>query len=542
MSHPRRSVRADADLEVTVALAPTPADADVDAPWLAGLNPQQLSAVEHAHGPLLIAAGAGTGKTRTLACRVARLVADGTPPERILLLTFTRRAAREMVERARAMTGDRTTGRVVGGTFHAVANRLLRQHGSALGLPPGFSILDQADAADLIGIVRAGLGLGEGDGHTGGRRFPRKETLVSIYSRTVNAGDPLPRVLETAFPWCREHRDAIAEVFRAYTERKRRLAVLDFDDLLLYWRALAQHPTAGPVLRRMFDHVLVDEYQDTNTIQADVLWAMLGEDPSLTVVGDDAQSIYSFRAASIRNILDFPTRYPTARVVRLERNYRSTPAILAAANGVIEGAREGYGKVLWTEKPEGPRPQLVTCRDETAQATYVVDRVLAARERGVALRDQCVLFRTGHHADGLELELQRRDVPYVKYGGLKFLEGAHVKDLLALLRVLDNPYDELAWSRSLQLLEGVGPATVRRADRGARRDRRTGDRRRPRPAVAVPRRRGVPRRYRRRPGRARDRLDRVGHAATGATSSRSRSRSSGCAACASGPSRVATAT
>lgn len=427
--------------------------------WREELNPEQRRAVEHGDGPLLVAAGAGSGKTRTLASRVAHLLETGVPAERILLLTFTRRAAREMLDRARALTRAQHTEHVVGGTFHSVANRLLRSHGPAVGLPAGFTVMDQSDAEELIGIVRTDLGYGS----PSGPRFPRKETLAGIYSRVVNAGHPLADVLDEAFPWCREHGEDIGRIFGAFTARKRQHAVLDYDDLLLYWRAVATDDDAGRVLGGLFDHVLVDEYQDSNAIQADILAAMRPEGCGLTVVGDDAQAIYGFRAASVENMLGFPARFPGTTVVSLERNYRSTPEVLAAANDVIGAARRGYRKVLAAQRPSGPTPWLVLCTDEAAQATYVADQVLDARERGFALRDQAVLFRTGHHADRLELELGRRDIPFVKYGGLRFLEAAHVKDLLAMLRVLDNPFDELAWQRTLGALEGVGPVRARRA-------------------------------------------------------------------------------
>jgi DNA helicase-2/ATP-dependent DNA helicase PcrA len=422
--------------------------------WLEGLNPQQRDAVEYVGGPLLVVAGAGTGKTRTLTARVARLVATGTSAERILLLTFSRRAATEMLARARALVGA-NAGRVWGGTFHAVSNRLLREHGAAVGVDPSFGILDQADAAELIDIVRVDLGAGLE------RRFPRKDTLASIYSRTVNSQMALRKVLEESYPWCRDDADDVAAIFRSYGERKRAHALLDYDDLLLYWRALLVS-ARGDVLRRQFDHVLVDEYQDTNEVQGDILFAQCGTDGNLCAVGDDAQAIYSFRAASPKNVHEFPARYPTARVVTLDQNYRSSQPILDAANAVLAQAPGPFAKRLWAERPSGTRPVLATCRDETAQAGYVCDSVLWHRDQGVALREQAVLFRAGHHSDGLELELSRRNIPYVKYGGLRYLEAAHVKDLLCLLRILDNPRDALAWHRVLCLLPGVGPATAKR--------------------------------------------------------------------------------
>jgi DNA helicase-2/ATP-dependent DNA helicase PcrA len=338
-----------------------------------------------------------------------------------------------------------------------VANRVLRKHGTSVGVDPAFTILDAADTGDLLGVLRHDLGLG-----AKGRRFPRKDTLSSVYSRMVNAQVPLDEVLTRWFPWCRHEADDLRELFGAYTERKRSAGVLDYDDLLLYWRALAQSPEVGPLLEEQFDHVLIDEYQDTNAVQADILASMCGRLGNVCAVGDDAQAIYGFRAASPEHMLAFPTRFAGTTVVTLDRNYRSTPPILAAANAVIAAASKGFAKELWSDRPGLQRPQLDACHDETAQADLVCDRVLEHRERGVALHDQAVLFRTGHHAAAVELELSRRNIPFVKFGGLKFLEAAHVKDALALLRLLDNPRDELAWHRVLVLLEGIGPATSRR--------------------------------------------------------------------------------
>ncbi|HUP86752.1 MAG TPA: ATP-dependent helicase [Acidimicrobiales bacterium] len=429
----------------------------LDASWLDDLNPDQREAVLHDEGPLLIVAGAGSGKTRTLASRVARMVAKGTPPERILLLTFSRRAAKEMLQRASRLTGDQRASRVAGGTFHAVANRILRQHGTAVGLDPTFTVIDSADTGELLSVLRHDLGLG-----ARGRRFPRKDTVASVYSRMVNAQVPLGEVLDRWYPWCRDEVDDLRRLFGAYTDRKRSAGVLDYDDLLLYWRALAQSPEVGPVLEEQFAHVLVDEYQDTNAVQADILSALCGRLGNVSAVGDDAQAIYGFRAASPSHMLAFPDRFAGTTIVTLSRNYRSTSPILAAANAVISGASKGFTKDLWSDRPGAQRPVLTACYDETEQADLVCDRVLEHRERGVALHDQAVLFRTGHHAAAVELELGRRNIPFVKYGGLKFLEAAHVKDVLAFLRILDNPHDELAWHRALGLLDGIGPATVRR--------------------------------------------------------------------------------
>jgi DNA helicase-2/ATP-dependent DNA helicase PcrA len=427
-----------------------------DPAWLDGLNDRQREAVLHGDGPLLVIAGAGCGKTRTLASRVARLVDEGIPADRILLLTFTRRAAAEMLRRSGALISNRSVGKVWGGTFHAVANRLLRKYGSAVGLQDGFTVIDQSDAASLFGMIRTELG------YSGSKqRFPKKETIAAVYSRTVNARTPLTETVEDRFPWVIDHVEALRKIFRAYTARKKAHNVVDYDDLLLYWNALLDSPAGGSV-RSLFDHVLVDEYQDTNRSQAEILASLCGIAGNLTVVGDDAQAIYSFRGATVENILEFPETYENATVVTLEQNYRSTPQILNAANAVIKASPETFQKELWTKRAAGRMPDLITCFDESAQAELVADQVLDHRESGIPLRDQAVLFRTGHHSAGLEIELSRRDIPFVKYGGLRFLEAAHVKDLLALLRILDNPKDELAWDRVLQMIPGIGPATTKK--------------------------------------------------------------------------------
>jgi DNA helicase-2/ATP-dependent DNA helicase PcrA len=427
--------------------------------WLDALNGEQRAAVTHTGGPLLILAGAGTGKTTTLCSRVAWLLTQGVPAERVLLLTFTRRAAREMIERARtlAQRAAPRAGRVVGGTFHSVAHRMVRMHATSLGLAPGFGVIDAGDAADLLDMMR------QERGHAASaRRFPRAQTMLDIYSRTVNAQTPLAEVLAEAFPWCEEHRDALAETFRAYVERKRELGVLDLDDLLLYWRALAGDEVLGPRLAGIFEHVLVDEYQDVNGLQVDILKGLRAGRPELTVVGDDFQAIYGFRAASARHILDFPERFPESTVLKLERNYRSSSPILDVANAVAEQDRAGYPKRLWTDREGGSAPELAFPLDESDQAQLVCDRVLAAREEGMELRAQAVLFRAGHDSDLLELELTRRAIPFVKYGGLRYLDAAHVKDLIAVLRLATNPADEVSWFRLLQLLDGVGPVRARR--------------------------------------------------------------------------------
>ncbi len=424
-------------------------------PWLEQLNAQQHAAATHPGGPLLILAGAGTGKTTTVSARVAWLVSQGVAPERILLLTFTRRAAREMLQRTRALVAG--SGAVLGGTFHSVAHRFVRLHAAALGLAPGFAVLDAGDAADLIDLIR------EEHGHAQSRvRFPRKSTLLDIYSRTVNFQRTLSEVVLEAFPWCAQHVEAMAALFKAYTARKRVLGVLDLDDLLLYWRALAADEVIGASIDDAFDHVLIDEYQDVNRLQVDIVLGLRRNCQEVTAVGDDMQAIYGWRSASADHILRFPHDFPGAAVLALERNYRSSQPILDAANAVAEQATRSYEKHLHSEVESGARPELIFCRDESAQAGEVCQRVLAARELGMELRRQAVLMRTSHDSDLLELELARRQIPFVKYGGLRYLEAAHVKDLMAMFRLLGNPAGELSWFRVLQLLEGVGPVTARK--------------------------------------------------------------------------------
>ena len=420
------------------------------------LNEQQQAAVDHRGSPLLIVAGAGTGKTKTLAARVCRILADGADPNRVLLLTFTRRAAAEMLRRVATVSSDRAASQIFGGTFHAAANRLLRTYGNALGLPAGFTVLDHSDSTDLLGMIRTEEGLGEQ-----ARRFPRRETVAGIYSRMVSSQRRLDDVLEADYPWCADHGGDLGAIFAAYTRRKREHAVLDYDDLLLFWRGLTTS-AVGDHLRDVFDHILIDEYQDTNTVQADIVRGMARPDTDVCVVGDDAQAIYGFRAATVENMWSFADRFPGATRITLEQNYRSTMPILAVANAVLRQSDDHFRKELWSDRREGLTPLLRTHYDEAAQSQSVATAVLDARERGIDLRDQAVLFRTGHHSAGLELELARRDIPFVKYGGLKYLETGHVKDLLALLRILDNPADQLAWHRTLATLDGVGPATVRR--------------------------------------------------------------------------------
>jgi DNA helicase-2/ATP-dependent DNA helicase PcrA len=409
------------------------------------LNTRQREAACFGDGPLLILAGAGTGKTNTLAHRVAHLILKGCAPERILL-TFSRRAASEMTRRARRIVGAAVSADVRlpwSGTFHSIANRLLRTHSSRIGLEPSFSVLDRADAADLMDVARHELGYSKAE-----RRFPRKDTCLAIYSNVVNTRTNLRTSLEAAFPWCLEWEEELPQLYRAYVEKKLASQALDYDDLLLYWHEMLAHEGLAREIGGAFDHILVDEYQDTNSLQAGILARLKPGGEGVTVVGDDAQAIYSFRGATVENILSFAKR---SSCVELQENYRSTQAILDAANALI-------GKSLRAVKPQGGKPRYVTVVDDQAQASYVVGRVLEARERGIDLKRQAVLFRNSHHSDVLELELVRRNIPYVKYGGLKFLEAAHVKDMLAVLRWADNPKNRVAAFRALQLLPGVGPA------------------------------------------------------------------------------------
>lgn len=426
--------------------------------YLQELNVQQREAVTWGDGPLLVVAGAGSGKTRTLAYRVAHLIRQGVPPERILLLTFTRRASREMLGRAASVLGDTASARtaeVWGGTFHATANRLLRIYGKALNLAPEFTIIDQSDAEDMLQVLRhKSIDKGEKS------RFPRKGTLLSIYSRRMNSGEDLSSIIKTWYPWCERWVDACKNIFKEYVRLKQQRNILDYDDLLVYWKYLVTETDAARLIEERFDHILVDEYQDTNRLQADILCAMRTTKKSIMVVGDDAQSIYSFRAATVRNMLDFPTLFAGTHTVLLEHNYRSTEAVCTTTNRVIAQAKNRFSKTLFSTRSGAEQPQIVTCADEAGEATWIVDKVLEHLEQGRALHDQAVLFRAGSHSAALEIELMKREIPFHKWGGLKFLEAAHVKDFISIVRLLENPRDEIAWFRVLQLYEGVGPAAA----------------------------------------------------------------------------------
>ena len=422
-------------------------------------------------GPLLIVAGAGTGKTGTLAHRVAHLVMQGVDPGRMLLLTFSRRAAYEMRRRAREIVSSALDETVAGasgslvqrltwaGTFHSIGNRLLRAYAAQLRLDPAFTVVDRGDSADLLDALRQQLGFA-----AKAERFPRKDTCLAIYSYRVNTGKSLEETLEERFPWCAQWEADLGALYRAYVEEKRRASLLDFDDLLLYWHAMLGSEKLARHVGSHFDHVLVDEYQDTNRLQAEILYRMKPDGAGLTVVGDDAQSIYSFRAASVENILEFPARFePRAEVVTLAQNYRSTQAILGAANALMADAPRQFRKHLLSARGAGVAPRLVAVEDLQTQAEVVCEEILRRREAQVPLKRQAVLFRSASHSDLLEIELGKRRIPFVKYGGLKFLEAAHVKDLLAILRWADNPRNAFAAFRVVQLLPGMGPGNARRA-------------------------------------------------------------------------------
>jgi len=426
------------------------------APVLDGLDDEQRRAATWAGGPLLVLAGAGTGKTRTLVARAAWLRRQGLEPGRILLLTFTRRAADEMLSRSADRRGADSPERIRGGTFHAIAHRIIRQHAESFSLPPRFSVIDPGDVADLLDARRAEHGLvGEE------RRAPRAAVCADIYTRCVNTQQPVAEVVRAGFPWCTGFTGQLAELFRGYVAHKRRHGLVDFDDLLLLWRAALADDAAGPALRGMFDTVLVDEYQDVNAVQADIIRLLRPDGTGLTCVGDDAQAIYGFRGADPGHLRRLGTDFPALTVLRLARNYRSMHAVLTLANAVRPQS-PGLELELTASRPAGLTPVLVRCYDEATQAREICARVLEAHEAGSDLRDQAVLVRSAHHSDVLEIEFAARSIPFVKYGGLRFTEASHVRDFLAALRVIANPADDVAWFRLLRLHDGIGPAHARR--------------------------------------------------------------------------------
>ena len=425
--------------------------------YLQELNPAQLEAVQHLFGPVLVIAGAGSGKTRTLVFRVARLVEEGVPPERILLLTFTRKAAREMLRRA-ALILNESCERVSGGTFHSLANLMLREYGHLLGYGRQFTILDRRDAEDAINLLRTALGLSEK-----GRRFPKKETLAAIFSKAVNKGLSLKEVVEEEYPHFLDDLEDMARIFEHYVRYKIEHQLMDYDDLLVNWlRVLREFPEVREGVAKRFEFIMVDEYQDTNALQAEIVRLMADKHGNVMVVGDDSQSIYAFRGANFRNILEFPKLFPGTKIIKLEENYRSVQPVLDLANAVIEKAREKYTKCLFTKREGGEKPVLFKGRDDAEQSQFIAERILELREEGIPLSEIAVLFRSAYHSFDLEIELTKRNLPFIKQGGIKLIETAHIKDIVAHLRLLVNPYDMLAWNRVLLLIEGIGPRTSRR--------------------------------------------------------------------------------
>ncbi len=435
--------------------------------YLDDLNPEQRKAVETGDGPVLVIAGAGSGKTRTLAYRVAHLVKKGVRPENILLLTFTRRSAQEMLRRAQGVFGKGagatpggTFGKVWGGTFHATANRLLRSYGKAVQLSQEFTVLDEGDSRNLMDMAKRAVLEKQKQ-----KRFPRKGTLVAIYSRTVNTGKgarALDDIVYRYYPYVIDYLEELQQIFKQYTTLKRERSLLDYDDLLIFWLELLNNEKIASMLDERFHHVLVDEYQDTNPLQAQILQLMRKKNSNIMVVGDDAQSIYSFRAATVRNILDFPKQFPGTTTITLTQNYRSIPPILDVTNQVISFAKEQYTKELWSEREGDQKPYLVTCKDEREQTNFVVEEILNHHEEGIDLKQQAVLFRAGQLSADLETELVRHNIPYHKFGGLRYLEAAHIKDLMSFFRALENPSDDLAWYRLLTMIPRVGQKTAGR--------------------------------------------------------------------------------
>ncbi|HMD29395.1 MAG TPA: ATP-dependent helicase [Steroidobacteraceae bacterium] len=444
------------------------------------LNPQQRRAATFGTpvpdkgvtaGPLLILAGAGTGKTNTLAHRTAHLVLNGVDPSRIMMLTFTRRAAQEMIKRTqgivaevlsdRGKAGDRSViSRLQwAGTFHSVGNRILRLYAKHLGLDPNYSVLDRSDAADLMDVVRHELGFSGKE-----KRFPRKDACLAIYSYRVNTRLSLKQTLEEQYPWCREWEADLTRLYREYVARKQKNRALDFDDLLLFWHVMMQTPALAQSLSKNFDHLLVDEYQDTSTLQGEIIHSLKPDGQGVTVVGDDAQAIYSFRAAAVENILGFADRYkPKADMVVLAQNYRSAQPVLDTANALMSDGPRQHRKTLLGTRQSGQKPYYVALDDAQAQADYITGKILQTREIGGSLKRHAILFRSSHHSDVLEVELTKKNIPFVKYGGLKFLEAAHVKDMLSVLRWADNPRNTIAGFRVLKLLPGIGPGQAKQA-------------------------------------------------------------------------------
>lgn len=420
------------------------------------LNAAQLEAATSMGVPILVVAGAGTGKTRTLVYRMAYLMEQGVAADNILLLTFTRKAAQEMTERAAALINI-PGQRVTGGTFHSMANVLLRKYGHYLGYAPNFTILDRSDSEGIINLIKSSLELGGA-----AKRFPSKRVVCNLLSRSVNKCMNIEAVIEDQYSHLHEYRDDLERVFEHYRKFKFEHGLMDYDDLLVNLRrVMTEESQVREEISGRFKHILVDEYQDTNPIQADIVRLAASVHNNVMVVGDDSQSIYSFRGADFRNIMDFPKVFPKTRIVRLEENYRSTQAILSLTNAIIDQAEEKYSKQLYSNIPGGAKPLVQGTYDEAAQARWVAERIVELRGQAVPLAEIAVLFRSGFHSYKLELELTNRQVVFEKRGGLKLTESAHIKDVLSYLRVTNNPEDHLSWNRILLLLDKVGPKTAR---------------------------------------------------------------------------------
>jgi len=416
------------------------------------LNEAQYEAVSFEQGPLLVIAGAGSGKTRTLTYRVARLVEAGVLPRTILLLTFTRKASQEMLQRASRLLDDRCEN-VSGGTFHSFANAMLRRHAAHLGYDRSFTIIDRADMENLIVMLKKEMGLGEKD-----RTFPKKGTMASLFSRSVNKVMSLEDVIYDDYPHFEAHMDALEQLHHAYALHKSQHNLMDYDDLLVvFLRLLKEFPDIRQHISSDYEYIMVDEYQDTNQIQADIVYLLAREKNNIMVVGDDSQSIYAFRGAEIKNILSFPDHFPGTTVIRLEENYRSIQPILHLTNQIIDQAAYKYTKTLFSRKEGGTRPCLTMTSDENSQSRFIIDHIRDLSLQGVRLNRIAVLFRAGFHSFDLEIELGKEGVPFVKVGGFKFMDSAHIKDVLAHLKVIHNPNDSVSWHRILLLLNKIGP-------------------------------------------------------------------------------------
>ncbi len=419
------------------------------------LNDAQREAATRQKGPMLVIAGAGSGKTRTLVYRAVRFIEDGVNPESILLLTFTRKAAGEMLRRASRLLDERCSN-ISGGTFHSFANMILRRYAKLIGFANNFSILDRKDAEDVVGLVRTNMGY-----HKSKERFPHKETISDIISKALNKDCPIELVLKEGYPHFVQNSKDIKKIRKEYSSYKKNRSIMDYDDLLVYLeKLLSSNDEIRSKLSNFYRYIMIDEFQDTNKLQARIAYSLASEHKNIMVVGDDSQSIYSFRGANFKNIMDFPKKYKDARIIKLEQNYRSTQPILDFTNELISFAKESYRKTLYTKKEGEQKPVYIESQDDNYQSKFIVQRILELREEGVPLNDIAVLFRSSWHSMDLEIELMGHNIPFVKYGGLKFTEAAHIKDILAYLKVVFNPMDSVSWHRILLLIEGIGPQTA----------------------------------------------------------------------------------